>query len=352
MWCAWWMRGAAADAGPPSSQSGFRHGRLRATLRWAALGAGVALNGIVTSQRHLPQFAHALGLGVCVLLLRRIGRLPSWVSASGLTIADMACVVAFLVNTATIAVDVGLSLVVAAVLLPVVTSVARRRPSVPEHPRDDALGSMSRHSPPLLGAIVLAFAMYMLALTLGSHDASKLVGGLGIVLTGDPGRAGQTASSRGGAPTGTRSSSPSPSACGPPRSWCTASRRASRSCSPATGLVTSLPEGAHRQNSSSYRSGCSPRRARSSPGGCVAHGDPFRPTLLGSRPTFSSSMRRIWRCWAAAPSRSAASSRSESSWRHSVQASREAVVAERLAQRERQVRQAPGATAVVVLLLG
>lgn len=156
--------------------------RLHATLRWAALVAVVVVNGVLTGQRHLPQLVHVLALVSSVFLLRRIGRRPSWVSASGLAVAGMACVVAFVVNNPATALDVGVSFVAAALLLPVVVAVARRRPSVPAHPRDDALGAISRFSPSLLGAVLFGFAMYMLSLILGSHDPRKLVGGLGVVL--------------------------------------------------------------------------------------------------------------------------------------------------------------------------
>lgn len=89
---------------------------------------------------------------------------------------------AFFVNNPTTALDVGVSIVAVGLLLPVLISVARRRPSVPMHPREDALGAVSRLSPSLLGAVLLGFAMYMLSLAFGSHDPLKLVGGLGVVL--------------------------------------------------------------------------------------------------------------------------------------------------------------------------
>lgn len=156
--------------------------RLRATLRWAGLVAIPAICGLLTGQQRLPQLVHVFGLVACVFLLRRIGRLRSWVSASALTIAGMTCVVAFVVNNPTTTLDIVVSLVAMGLLLPVVIAVAARRPSVPAHPRDDALGAVSRLSPPLLGAVLLSFVMYMLSLILGSHDPAKLVGGLGVVL--------------------------------------------------------------------------------------------------------------------------------------------------------------------------
>jgi len=156
--------------------------RLRATLRWAGLVAVPAVCGVLTGQQHLPQLVHVLGLVACVFLLRRIGRLPSWVSASALAIAGMTCVVAFIVNNPTPTLDIIVWIVSTGLLLPVVIAVAAGRPSVPVHPRDDALGVMSRLSPPLLGAVLLGFVMYMLSLVLGSHDPAKLVGGLGVVL--------------------------------------------------------------------------------------------------------------------------------------------------------------------------
>lgn len=169
---------SAVAESPPAR----RMGRLRATPRWAALVAVPLISGVLTGQQQLPQLVHGLGLIACVVLLRRIGRRPAWISASGLTIAGMTCVVAFVVNNSTRALDVGAVIVAAGLLLPVVRSVARRRPSAPVHPRDDSLGAVSRFSPPLLGAVLLGFAMYMLSLILGSHDPLKFMDGLGAVL--------------------------------------------------------------------------------------------------------------------------------------------------------------------------